>query len=72
MVGAVGVFRRVAIGMVHPMKDGIGPGRQIRASLANPGEDIKEPFPEFTHFEHLMGGVAVQKEALAKQREIPM
>lgn len=71
-MGTVGIFRRVAIGMVHPVEDSIGPWGEVGASLADPGEDIKEPFPELSHFEHLVGCVAVQKEALAEQREIPM
>ena len=72
MMRAVGIFGRVAVGMVHPVEDSIGAGRQIGASLTDPGKDIKEPLPELTHFEHLVRCVAVQKEALAEQREIPM
>ena len=69
---AVRVLRGVAIGVVHPVEDGVSPRRKVGAPLANPGEDVEKPFPEPTHFEHLVGCVAVQKEALAKQREIPM
>lgn len=72
MMGAVRVLRSIAIGVVHPVEYSICPWREVGASLTNPGEDIEEPFPEFTHFEHLVGCVTVQKEALAKQREIPM
>lgn len=59
MMGAVRVLRRVAIGMVHPVEDSIGPGGEVRTPLANPGEDIKELLPELTHLKHLMGRIAV-------------
>ena len=66
MVRTVGILGRVAIGVVHPVEYGISPGREIRTALTNPGKDIEEPFPKFIHFEHLMGSVAVQEEALAE------
>lgn len=72
MMGTVGIFRRVTVGMVHPVEDGISPRREIGTALANPGEDIEEPFPKFIHLEHLMGCVPVQEKALAEQGEIPM
>lgn len=72
MMGTVGIFWRVAVGVVHPVEDGISPWGKVGASLTNPSENIEELFPELIHFEHLVGSVAVQKEALAEQREIPM
>lgn len=66
MMRAVRIFGGIAIGMVHPVQNCIGPGRQVRASLTDPGENVKEPLPELAHLEHLVRCVAVQKEALAK------
>ena len=54
------------------MQNGIRPGAQVRRTLADKSEYKKESFPEFAHYEHFMGGISVQKESLAKQREVPM
>jgi hypothetical protein len=40
--------------------------------LPHPCEKVEEFFPILIHVEHLMCSVSVQKEALAKQGEIPM
>ena len=72
MVWAVGILGRVTIGMVHPVQDCVGPWRKVRASLADPSEDIEEPFPKFGHDKHLVRCVPVKEEALAKQGEIPV
>jgi hypothetical protein len=40
--------------------------------LPHPREKVKEFFPILVHDEHLMGSITVEKETLAKQREIPM
>jgi hypothetical protein len=58
--------------MVHPVKNGIRSGGQIGTSLTDPGKDIKELFPKFAHFKHLVCSITVEKEALAKQGEIPV
>jgi hypothetical protein len=58
--------------MVHSVKNSIFPGGQIRTSLTYPGKNVKEFFPEPVHHKHLMGGIPVKKETLAKEREIPM
>ena len=71
-MGAMGILGRIAIGVVHPVQNGISPGRQVGTSLAYPGEDIKKPFPYLAHDKHLMGGITVEEKALTKQREIPM
>lgn len=72
MVWTVRIFWSITISMVHPVQYSIGPWRQIGTALAKPGEEIKEFFPIFIHGEHLMGSISVEKETLAKQREIPM
>ncbi len=72
MVWAVRVLRGIRVGVMHSMKNGVGPWRQVRAALPNPGEEIEELFPVFAHHKHLMGGIAVKKETLAKQGEIPV
>lgn len=58
--------------MVHPVKDSIGSGRQIGTALPNPGKEIEEFFPILAHQKHLMGCISMEKEALAKQGEIPV
>jgi hypothetical protein len=40
--------------------------------LPHPSEKVKEFFPILVHVEHLVSCVTVEKEALAKQGEIPM
>jgi hypothetical protein len=58
--------------MVHAVKYCVSSWRQIRTALADPGKDVEEPFPEFIHIEHLVSCISVEKEALTKQREVPM
>ncbi len=72
MVWTVWILRCITIGMVHSVKNGISPWRQIGTALTCPSEKVKELFPEFVHDEHLVGCIAVQKETLAKQGEIPV
>ncbi|GAA0881310.1 hypothetical protein GCM10009119_42800 [Algoriphagus jejuensis] len=40
--------------------------------MPHPGEEVKELFPILAHHKHLMGGISVEKETLAKQGEIPV
>jgi len=40
--------------------------------LPQPSEKVKKLFPIRIHDKHLVRRIAVKKEALAKQREIPM
>lgn len=68
----MGILRGITVCMVHSVQYGIGPWRQIGTALANPCKKVKELFPEFIHQEHLMGRIAVQEKALAKQGEIPV
>lgn len=68
----VRVFWGIRVGVVHPVKDRIGPGREVRATLPKPSEKVKELFPKLVHHEHLMGSIAMEKETLAKQGEIPV
>ena len=72
MMRAMWVFRSVRIGMMHSVKDCVGSWRKVRAPLPHPREEEKELFPILAHHKHLVGGVSVQEEALAKQREIPV
>ena len=68
----VGVLFGIAVGMVHPVQDGIGARVKERRSLRNEGETIKKAFPALGHFEHLMGSVSVKEEGLRKKRHEPV
>ncbi len=72
MMGTMRIFWRVTESVVHSVKYCISSRREIGTSLTHPGKDIKEPFPELIHIEHLVCCVSVKKEALTKQREVPM
>ena len=63
-MGGMGVFLRVAIGMVHPVQNGISTGIQKRRALGNKSETIKESLPKLIHFKHLMRGIPVQEKGL--------
>lgn len=69
---AVGIFWGVGVGVMHSVKNRISSRREVGAALPNPGEEIEELFPVFAHHKHLMGGIAVKEETLAKQGEIPV
>ncbi len=58
--------------MVHAMQNGIGTRREVRTSLPQPGEKVEKLFPIAVHDKHLVRRIAVKKETLAKQGEIPM
>ncbi len=62
----------VGVGVMHPVKNRIRSRREIGAALPHPGEKIEELFPILAHHKHLMGGVSVEEETLAKQGEIPV
>jgi hypothetical protein len=72
MMRTVGILWGITIGMVHSVKNGISSWRKVGTALPDPCKDIKKPFPEFCHVEHLVSGIPVKKETLAKQGEIPM
>jgi hypothetical protein len=40
--------------------------------LPHPSEEIEEFFPKLAHHKHLVSGVTMKEEALAKQVEIPV
>ncbi|EON76493.1 hypothetical protein ADIS_2943 [Lunatimonas lonarensis] len=58
--------------MMHPVQDSIGPRREVRATLANPGKDVEELFPIFVHYKHLMSCIPVKEKTLTKQGEVPV
>ncbi|SEF64164.1 hypothetical protein SAMN03080598_00848 [Algoriphagus boritolerans DSM 17298 = JCM 18970] len=62
----VWVLRSIRVGVVHPVKDRIGPGGEVRAILPKSSEKVEELFPVLVQDEHLLGSVAMEKETLAK------
>jgi hypothetical protein len=66
------VFFGIAVSVMHPVKDGVCPGIKERRSLRDKCKEVKKALPGFTHAEHFVGGVPVQKEGLAKKRKEPM
>jgi hypothetical protein len=40
--------------------------------LGNVGQQVEEPFPEFVHGEHFVGGIPVEEEGLAEEGEVPV
>ncbi len=71
-MGRMWVFISVAVRMVHSVQNGITSGAKVRRTLAYECENIKEFFPEPVHDEHFVGCISMQKECLAKQREVPV
>ncbi len=72
MMRAMWIFWSITISMMHSVQNGVCSWRKVGASLPHPSEEIEEFLPVFVHIEHLMGGISVKEEALAKQGEIPM
>ena len=68
----MGVLFGIAIGVVHPVKNGIGPGVQKGRPLRDEGKGVKEFLPELIHLKHLMRGVAVQEESLREKGQKPV
>jgi hypothetical protein len=58
--------------MVHAVQNGIGSRGEVRTSLPQPSEKVEKLFPIAVHDKHLVRRIAVKKEALAEQREVPM
>jgi hypothetical protein len=58
--------------MVHAVQNGIGSRGEVRTSLPQPGEKVEKFFPIAVHDKHLVRRIAVKKEALAEQGEVPM
>ena len=65
-MGRVGIFLGVAVGVMHPVEDRIGPGIEEGGTLGEKGERVKEFLPESIHLEHLMRRVPMQEERLRK------
>ena len=72
MVRGVRIVFRIAVRVVHPVQNGISTGTQIRGTLGNPGQAKEKLFPKWIHREHLVRGVPMQEEGLAKQRQVPV
>ena len=72
VVGRVRVAGRVAEGVVHPVQNRVSPWTQVRRTLREVGQRVEKALPKFAHREHFMGRVAVQKERLAEQGQIPV
>lgn len=62
----------IGVSMVHAMHDPVGPGTHIRGALCDIGKDKEKPFPGPAHGKGAVGGVAVLKKSLGKQRQVPM
>ena len=56
----------IAVGVMHPVEDGVGAGVEKRRTLGNKGKCVEESLPELIHLKHLMGRIAVQEECLRK------
>ena len=69
---AVWILWCIRIGMVHSVQNRISSWRQVRTTLPDPSKKVKETLPVFAHHKHLVGGVSVKEETLAKQGEIPV
>ena len=54
VVGRVRVFFGVAESVVHPVQNGVRARTQVRRSLRQVGQKIKETLPELVHREHFM------------------
>jgi hypothetical protein len=71
-MGGMGVFFRVAVGVVHPVEDRIGAGIEKRRTLGDKRESVKEPFPKFIHLKHLVRRIAMQEEGLREKGQKPV
>ena len=58
------IFFRIAVGVVHPVEDGVGAGVEKRGALGNEGKRVEEFLPELIHLKHLVGRIAVQEKCL--------
>ena len=66
------IFLRIAVGVVHPVHNGVSAGVEKRRSLSNKREQVKKAVPKTVHGEHLVRCIAVQEEYLTKERQKPM
>ena len=60
------IFFRVAIGVVHPVENGIGSWIKKGRALGKEGKAVEKPLPELIHSEHLMRSIPMQEESLRK------
>jgi hypothetical protein len=67
MVGSVGISFSIAVGVVHPVQDGVSAWAKERRTLGYISKGKKEFFPKFIHHKHAMGGITMQKEGLRKE-----
>ena len=63
---------RVGVGMVNSVHNAISPWAEVRRTLRQPGKEKEEFFPGAVHGKSLVGGVAMLKKGLGKQRQVPM
>ena len=54
----------IAVGVMHPVKDRVGPRVQKRRALRNKGKTVEKTLPKLIHPKHLMRSIAVQKKRL--------
>jgi hypothetical protein len=62
----------IAVCVMHAVKDGISAGIEIRGTLHEPCENVKELLPALVHSEHFMCCVTMQEKCLPKQRKVPV
>ncbi len=60
------ILLSIAESVVHTVKDRVSPGAQVRRTLGDISEEVKEPLPKLVHCEHFMGRVTMQEKSLAK------
>jgi hypothetical protein len=60
------ILSRIAVRVMHPVKDRVGAGIQKGRALRDKGEEVEETLPKFIHPKHLVGSIAVQEERLRK------
>lgn len=61
------ILFRIAVGMMHPVHYGIGPGHQKRRPLHQPGAYIKKTLPVFAGTVHFMRTEPMQEKRVKKQ-----
>jgi hypothetical protein len=60
------ILFRVAIGVMHPVKNGIGPWVKEGGALGKKGKSVKKSLPELIHSKHLMRSIPMQEKSLRK------
>lgn len=62
----------ISIRMMHAMHYAIGSWAHIRRTLSEIGQNKKDSLPKPAHGKSTVRSIAVLKESLGKQRQIPM